>query len=108
MVTGFGLCLAGTGLIGGGAWTLARSALPAWMKGIWRWPLGTRSSPEIARLIGWSSLLIGLSCAPTILVLALWDRSFETWLASLIAMVLVGGGSFALAWGISMSHAGES
>jgi FKBP-type peptidyl-prolyl cis-trans isomerase FkpA len=42
-----------------GAWVIAKSRLPSWMRGIWKWPLGDNLSAEVAELQGWAALLAG-------------------------------------------------
>lgn len=42
-----------------GAWVIAKSRLPSWMRGIWKWPLGNNLSPEVAGLQGWAAVLAG-------------------------------------------------
>lgn len=53
------LVLAGASTIPFGAWVIARSRLPSWMRGIWKWPLGDNLSPEVANLQGWAAVLAG-------------------------------------------------
>jgi hypothetical protein len=98
---------AGWVLIGFGVWIIVKAKLPAWMKGIWKSPLGDYVTPTVARLMGWSSLFVGIGCLPTVVVLALWDRSASTWLASEAAMFLVGLGSFPWVWGVWLSRTGD-
>ncbi len=55
------LILSGAATIPFGAWVIAKSRLPHWMSGIWKWPLGDNLSPEVANLQGWASLLVGVA-----------------------------------------------
>jgi hypothetical protein len=97
------LLSAGAFLIGFGGWLLNKSRVPAWMKGIWKWPLGDDLTPTVARLLGWSNVLVGATSIPVGVVLG-WDRSPMTWIAASIAMFLVGAGTFALVWSIFLSR----
>lgn len=42
-----------------GAWVIAKSRLPSWMRGIWKWPLGDNLSLEAVNLQGWAGVLVG-------------------------------------------------
>jgi hypothetical protein len=90
-------------LIGFGGWLLSKSRVPAWMKGVWKWPLGDDLTPAVAGLLGWSNVLVGAACIPAGFMLG-WDRSPMTWIALSIAMFLVGAGTFALVWSILLSR----
>ena|GEM_PF-2818723 len=98
------LLVGGVGLIGQGIWLIAKSRLPSWMKGIWKWPLGEGSPAAVANLFGWSSLLVGAACAPTVLFLGLWDRSTTSEISQIASIFLIGAGSFALAWCVFFSR----
>ena len=90
--------------VGFGIWLLARSTFPGWMKGIWKWPLGDCSSPQLVHLMGWSSLLVGVACVPTAYVESTWDRSTATLLSAMVAMFFAGGSLFAWSWGFFLSR----
>jgi hypothetical protein len=98
------LIAAGILLIGFGAWMLAKSRVPSWAKGIWKWPLGDNLSPIVARLMGWSSVLVGVACLPATVMFAQWDRSPTTWLASLTTMFMAGAGLFPWIWSVTLSR----
>jgi hypothetical protein len=98
------LFVGGAGLMGQGIWLLAKSRLPRWMKGIWKWPLGENNPAAVANLLGWSSLLVGAACVPTMVLLGLWDRSTTSEIAQIASIFLVGAGSFALAWCVFFSR----
>jgi hypothetical protein len=74
-------------------------------EGNWKWMLRNHPSPKIARLMGWSRPLVGLSCIPAAVVLALWDRNTATSFASLVALFLIGAGTYAWGRGVSLSRA---
>jgi FKBP-type peptidyl-prolyl cis-trans isomerase FkpA len=63
------LVLGGASTIPFGAWVLAKSRLPSWMKGIWKWPLGNNLSPEVAGLQGWAAVLAGAAALLTLVPL---------------------------------------
>lgn len=98
------LLIAGLAMIGFGAWLIAKSKLPAWLKGIWKWPLGDNLTPTVARLLGWANVMAGAACLPTLVLLVLWDRSSSAWIASMVAMLFVGAASFALVWCLALSR----
>jgi FKBP-type peptidyl-prolyl cis-trans isomerase FkpA len=52
-----------------GAWVIAKSRLPSWMRGIWKWPLGDNLSPEVAKLQGWAAVLAGAAALLTLVPL---------------------------------------
>ncbi len=55
-----------------GAWVLATSRWPSWMKGLLKWPLGNQLSRPVIRLQGWSYLFVGASSLVlTVLLLVL-------------------------------------
>jgi hypothetical protein len=95
---------AGLALVGFGAWLLRKSRVPSWVNGIWKWPLGDNLSPTVARLMGWSALLVGVACGPTAVMAAVWDRSPTTWVAAMASMFLAGAGLFPWVWSVSLSH----
>lgn len=91
-------------LVATGTWFFAKSRLPSWMTGIWRWPLGDNLTATVVHLMGWASVLVAAACVPTIVVLVLWDRSTATHLAELTSMFLAGAGSFGLIWSVVLSR----
>jgi hypothetical protein len=98
------LLAAGVMLFAIGSWMLLNSRVPKWVKGIWKWPLGDNLSPTVARLMGWSSLLVGVGCGPTAVLVARWDWSATTWVSAMAAMFLSGAGLFPWVWSVSLSH----
>jgi FKBP-type peptidyl-prolyl cis-trans isomerase FkpA len=73
-----------------GAWVIAKSRLPGWMKGIWKWPLGDNISPEVAGLQGWSSLLAGAAALLTLIPLVrLPDRGLTSRAALSVAILFL-------------------
>jgi hypothetical protein len=98
------LVLLGIVIAGLGAWTVVHNRLPTWMKGIWKWPMGDNLTPDVARTLGWASLLAAAACPPSILVLIEWNRGFGVWLASMAAMLLVGAASFGVIWSVLLSR----
>lgn len=87
-----------------GVWIIAKSRLPAWMKGIWKWPMGENLTPTVARTLGWASVLAAVACPPAIVLLILWNRGASAWLASMLAMFLAGAASFAAIWSVLVSR----
>lgn len=57
-----------------GAWVIAKSRLPSWMKGIWKWPLGNNLTSEVANLQGWASGLVGAGSLVLLVPLLLLPR----------------------------------
>jgi hypothetical protein len=43
-----------------GVYCVANRSFPAWMKGLWLWPL-QRITPEVVVAEGWSALVVGLT-----------------------------------------------
>jgi Na+(H+)/acetate symporter ActP len=87
-----------------GIWLLAKSRLPSWMKGIWKWPLGDNLTAVVVQMMGWASVLAGAACLPTVVVLAMWDQSTATHLAQISAAFLVGAGLFGFVWSLALSR----
>ena len=55
-----------------GAWVLATSKWPSWLRGKLKWPLGDHLSPRVIRMQGWSYVFVGAaSLVLTILLLFL-------------------------------------
>ena len=102
------LIVLGVQLIAFGGWLIAKSRLPTWMKGIWKWPLGDNLSPEVARMLGWASVLAGLGCPPMVLLLILWNRGTVAWTASLLAMLFAGAAAFATTWSVWLSRKNQA
>jgi len=98
------LLIAGLAMIGFGAWLIAKSKVPAWLKGIWKWPMGDNLTPTVARLWGWANVLAGAACLPTLVLLVLWDRGPGTWIAGMLAMLFAGAASFASVWCLALSR----
>ena len=44
-----------------GAWVIAKSRLPSWMRVIWKWPLGDNLSPEVTVWQGWAGVSVGVA-----------------------------------------------
>jgi hypothetical protein len=85
-----------------GVWLVRNSRLPAWMKGIWKVPLGDNLTPTVARLQGWAAVLVG---AAGLVTSVLWLLPKPTNLfGAMIAMFLIGAGSFPWVWSISLSR----
>ena len=53
------LVVGGASMIPFGVWLIAKSRLPSWMRGVWKWPLGNNLSPEVVNLQGWTAVLVG-------------------------------------------------
>ena len=87
-----------------GGWFFAKSRVPSWMTGIWRWPLGNNLTSTVVHLMGWASVLVAAACLPTVVVLVLGDRSTATHLAELSSMFLAGAGSFGFIWAVVLSR----
>jgi hypothetical protein len=104
LIIGVALIVAGVALFGFGAWLLLKSRVPTWVKGVWKWPLGDNLSPTVARLMGWSALLVGVACGPAAVMVAIWDRSPTTWVSAMAAMFLAGAGLFPWIWSVSLSR----
>jgi hypothetical protein len=98
------LILSGVALLGLGAWLLLKSRVPSWCTGIWKWPLGDNLSPSVARLMGWSALLVGVASGGTAVLVALWDRSPAMWIASLTAVLFAIAGLFPWIWSVKLSR----
>src|SRR4029077_6616009 len=63
------LVLAAAAAIPFGAWLIANSRLPSWMRGIWKWPLGENLSPEVAYWQGWAGVVVGAAALVTLIPL---------------------------------------
>jgi len=63
------LVLAAAATIPFGAWLIAKSRLPSWMRGIWKWPLGENLSPEVAYWQGWAGVVAGAAALVTLIPL---------------------------------------
>jgi Na+(H+)/acetate symporter ActP len=98
------LLVLGVPLTGFGAWLIAKSRLPTWMRGIWKWPLGDNLSLEVVRMVGWASVLAGSACPPMIVLLILWNRGTTAWIASIVAMLFAGAAAFATIWSVRLSR----
>jgi hypothetical protein len=94
--------LIGMVLIPFGVWLLRNSRVPAWMKGIWKWPLGDNLTPTVARLQGWASVLVGAAglVASVLRLLPYMTALF----GAMVAAFLIGAGVFPLAWSVLLSR----
>jgi len=63
------LVLAAAATIPFGAWVIAKSRLPSWMTGIWKWPLGENLSPEVVYWQGWAGVAVGAAALVTLIPL---------------------------------------
>jgi hypothetical protein len=87
------LFLCGASGIPFGAWVIAKSQLPSWVKGIWKWPLGDNLSPTVADLQGWASVLVGaasLVLLVPLLLLPRRDAASRVGVAVAVLFLLVG------------------
>ena len=92
-------------MIGFGAWLIAKSKLPAWLKGIWKRPLGDNLTPTVSRPVGLGKRH-GL-CGVSTNLGALGPVGLQcsgAWIASMVAMLFVGAASFALVWCLALSR----
>jgi hypothetical protein len=75
-----------------GAWIIAKSRLPLWAKGIWKWPMGDNLSATVARQLGLGLLLVGsagLLLVVVVLRMAFHDLGFwVAWVATALLLVL--------------------
>jgi hypothetical protein len=85
-----------------GIWLLKASRLPAWMKGIWKWPLGDNVTPPVIHLQGWAGVLVGAAALIASILILLPHQTVL--IAGMIAMFLVGASAFAWAWSVQLSH----
>lgn len=99
------LFLCGASGIPFGAWAIAKSRLPSWMKGIWKWPLGNSLTPEVANLQGWASALVGAgSLVLLVPLLLLPRRDAVSRVGVVVAVLLVLVGSVAYVRSIVLSY----
>jgi hypothetical protein len=98
------LVVVGIASSGFGEWLIKQGRLPTWMKGIWKWPAGDNLTPTVVRTLGWAHVLAAAGCVPTILLLIIWNRSSDGWLASMAAMFLAGAAAFAGIWSVVLSR----
>jgi FKBP-type peptidyl-prolyl cis-trans isomerase FkpA len=85
------LCAAST--IPFGAWVIAKSRLPSWMTGIWKWPLGENLSPEVVYWQGWAGVVVGAAALVTLIPLLNgphWSATSRTGLALVVLLLPVG------------------
>ena len=94
--------LMGLVLIPFGVWLLRNSRVPAWMTGIWKWPLGDNLTPTVARLQGWASVLVGAAglVASVLRLMPYLPALF----GAMVAAGLVGAGVFPLVWSVRLSR----
>jgi hypothetical protein len=78
-----------------GAWVLAGTRWPSWMKGPLKWPLGDHLSEQVIRLQGWSYVFVGAaSLVLTVLLFLLPailanDTLFVRWIVGIVLSVSV-------------------
>jgi len=75
-----------------GAWMIAKSRLPSWARGIWKWPMGDNLSAAVARQLGVALLLISAACLVLVVVVLrvpLHDLGFwVAWAATVLFLAL--------------------
>src|SRR5258706_11973876 len=71
-----------------GAWIIAKSRLPSWMKGIWKWPLGENLSPEVVYWQGWAAVVVCAAALVTLIPLLSGPDVTATSRAGLALVVL--------------------
>jgi hypothetical protein len=72
------------------------------MKGVWRWPLGDNATPMVARLQGWSCVLVGVASIVAS-VLQLLPHTTALF-GAMIAMFFAGAGLFPWIWSVQLSR----
>ena len=85
-----------------GVWLLRASRLPAWMTGIWKWPLGDNVTPTVLHLQGWAFELTGVAALVAALVVVVPHRAVV--FGGLIGMFLAGAATFAWVWSVALSR----
>jgi FKBP-type peptidyl-prolyl cis-trans isomerase FkpA len=99
------LVLAGAPTILFGALVIAKSRLPSWMRGVWKWPLGDNLSPEVANLQGWAGVLVGGGALVALLpLLRLPDRSATSRAGVAVAVLFLIAGVVAYVRSIELSY----
>jgi FKBP-type peptidyl-prolyl cis-trans isomerase FkpA len=76
-----------------GASVIAKSRLPSWMTGIWKWPLGEDLSPEVVYWQGWAGVAVGAAALVTLIPLLNgpdWSATSRAGLALVALLLLVG------------------
>jgi hypothetical protein len=79
-----------------GAWVLATSRWPTWMRGALKWPLGDRLSPQVIALQGWAYVLIGSASLLLFGLLVMLPVLLSTgdlpvrWIVSAVLVIAVG------------------
>jgi hypothetical protein len=81
----------GVVLISFGVWLIVRPRRAAWMKGFWKWPLGSNLSARVLRMQGWASALIGVACWVASGLHSLTPRSAAAWSAIAADVLMVVG-----------------
>ena|SRR5579859_3125066 len=75
-----------------GAWMIAKSMLPSWARGIWKWPMGDNLSVSVARQLGVALLLVSAACLVLVVVVLrvpLHDLGFwVAWAATVLFLAL--------------------
>jgi FKBP-type peptidyl-prolyl cis-trans isomerase FkpA len=92
-VAAVALVLGGGSTIPFGVWVIAKSRLPSWMTGFWKWPLGENLSPEVAYWQGWAGVLVGAAALVTLVPLLNgpdWSAATRAGLALAVLFLLVG------------------
>ena len=82
----------GIALVSFGAWLIARASLPPWVKGIWKWPLGSNLTTRVIHMQGWACILIGFSCWAASALHLLAPRSVAAWSAVAVTVLLLASG----------------
>ena len=85
-----------------GIWLLKASRLPAWMKGIWKWPLGNNVTPTVIHLQGWAFELAG--AAALFASAVVWLPRVPAVVGGLIGMFLAGAATFPWVWSVAISR----
>ncbi len=103
------LFLCGASGIPFGAWVIAKSRLPSWMKGIWKWPLGNSLTSEVANLQGWASALVGAgSLVLLVPLLLLPSRDSVSRVGVVVAVLFVLVGLVAYVRSVVLSYRTEA
>ena len=88
-----------------GAWIYAKSRLPSWATGFWKWPMGDNLSVVVARQLGVALLLVGAACLVLVVVVLrvrLHDLAF--WIAWTATVLLLGAGLAVYARSVMLSN----
>jgi len=75
-----------------GAWMIAKSRLPSWARGFWKWPMGDNLSATVAKQLGLALLLVGAACLVLVdVVLRMPFHDLEFWITRIVTVLLLGG-----------------